>query len=391
MPPKRKFSGSTFARHDVFNKGVIWGMHLAKASREDIMKQVTKTDGSTPSKSTIDEVIAHKKANPEWNGVVDTHNVGRPPALTVKQKEKLVDLVFAERGSTKVTIAYCKKKLPFLRSVSMQTVSNALHDAGLKFLQRRQKKFIPSKYSDERVAYAQSVLARHQSTLSRYAYTDGTTFYLARDSEEGEGKKRRILGSHVWRMSSGKDGLWDDNVGPSLYAKAQGLPVKIWGFFANGWLEYYLLPKQITEGGKTSTCHMNGGVYNQLVTQRFAIWRRACLGDAKPVHLVQDHEKCLWQERNLTALRHVGCRVVADFPRSSPDLNAIEGWWQVLRVRLEETEPEGLETREDFVTRLRRTVHWLNDNRAQDALSLASNQKARAKNVLELEGARTKW
>ena len=43
--------------------------------------------------------------------------------------------------------------------------------------------------------------------------------------------------------ANGKDGLLDENIGPSMYAKGQGLPVKIWGFFANGHLEYYLLPK----------------------------------------------------------------------------------------------------------------------------------------------------
>ena len=38
----------------------------------------------------------------------------------------------------------------------------------------------------------------------------------------------------------GQDGLFDENVGPSLYAKAQGMPVKIWGFLGNGRLEYYI-------------------------------------------------------------------------------------------------------------------------------------------------------
>ena len=67
--------------------------------------------------------------------------------------------------------------------------------------------------------------------LKRFAYTDGTVFYLARSEAELEDKTRLCLGPYVWRMANGKDGLWDANVGPSLYAKAQGKPVKIWGFF----------------------------------------------------------------------------------------------------------------------------------------------------------------
>ena len=83
-------------------------------------------------------------------------------------------------------------------------------------------------------------------------------------------KMRLALGKHVWRMATGKDGLWDDNVGPTVYAKAQGLPVKIWGFFANGRLEYYALPK---DGRKTT--NMIGDTYEWLIADRFATWRQA--------------------------------------------------------------------------------------------------------------------
>ena len=84
-------------------------------------------------------------------------------------------------------------------------------------------------------------LAIHQQRglSNRFAYTDGTTLYLARTWQELEDKQRAALGKLCWRMASGKDGLFDENVGFSMYAKAQGLPVKIWGLFANGRLEYH--------------------------------------------------------------------------------------------------------------------------------------------------------
>ena len=195
----------------------------------------------------------------------------------------------------------------------------------------------------------------------------------------------------MWRFANGKDGLWNDCVGPSLYAKAQGLPIKLWGVFGNGRLEYYVLPSAVSDKGKLGTTHMNGDVYEHLVQTKFASWRRAIFDDDKPVHLVQDHERCLWQDRNITALRRAGYNVVANYPKCSPDLNAIEGWWKVLRDRLELTAPEDFESRETFLVRLRRTVHWLNENRREDALTLATNQKERAQDVLALEGAKTKW
>ena len=91
---------------------------------------------------------------------------------------------------------------------------------------------------------------------------------------------------------------------------------------------------------------------------------------APKVHLVQDHERCLWQARNLDALRGAGCAVAEDHPKYSPDLNAIEGWWRVLHKRLELTDPIEFEGRAAFLVRLQRTVLWLNSHRSDDGLHL---------------------
>ena len=224
------------------------------------------------------------------------------------------------------------------------------------------------------------------ATLDRFAYVDGATFFLARSDAEQDDKRRSALGPLVWRMSDGKDGLWDDCVGPSSYAKSQGQPVKIWGMLANGVLHYYVLP---ADGRRTQ--NMNGARYNTLVNRFFADWRRASFGDDGSVHLVQDHEKCLWKEDNIKALRLCGCNVVKNYPKHSPDLNAIEGFWNMMRLRLQETAPAALESRTSFVTRLRRCVVWLNANRAEQALKMCTNQKERAKSVKQLDGAKCAW
>ena len=108
-------------------------------------------------------------------------------------------------------------------------------------------------------------------------------------------------------MCSGKDGLHNDNIGGSLYAKAQGKPVKIWGFFGNGRLEYWVLPEDVDEKGKKKTTNMNGETCLWLIESKFATWRQNCFGDDDLVHLVQDHEKCLWYDYNLEALKAAGC------------------------------------------------------------------------------------
>ena len=49
----------SYARFNVFTRGVIWGMYLAEACREQIQDVVKKKDGTTPSIRALDAVISH--------------------------------------------------------------------------------------------------------------------------------------------------------------------------------------------------------------------------------------------------------------------------------------------------------------------------------------------
>ena len=377
------------ARLDAFSRGMIWGMHLGRMPRTDMQTHVAKKDGSTPTLGAIDKVIMRKAADPEWMGE-ESRAGGRPAGLDDKEKTALVNLVFKERGRAVVTVPYCRRKLRFLKKVSVRCCRRALHDAGLAWLGRRCKSWVTPAHKVMRLLYCAWVIARREGTIERFAYTDGTTWFLARGPSSAGDKKRVALGKMIWRMSNGKDGLWDDNISPSLYAKAQGKPVKIWGFLANGRLEYWVLPQDYT-ASLYKTTNMNGDRYNDLVTTKFAQWRRQCFGDNQNCHLVQDHERCLWQDKNLEALSAAGCPVVKDFPKSSPDLNAIEGVWHLLKARLLKSEPEAMEGRADFLLRLRRQVNWLNDNQHDELLKLCTNQKQRAREVQGLLGAKCRW
>ena len=391
MKVKKKMKPAKHARLDPFARGMIVGMHVCKLARSEMQEHVTKKDGSPVPLPTIDQTIAKFTANPDWRGQ-DVPKSGRPDALTEKQRKQLVALVFRERGRAKVTVGYCKKKLLFLRRVSDSTVGRELQYAGLQWLTRRTKKWVPQAHREMRVVFARARLCMRQSTLDRYAFTDGAAFYLARSPAEAAEKGRFALGKMVWRYADGRDGLFNDTVGPSLYAKAQGRPVKVWGFMANGRVEYHVLPVD-PENPKKKSTNMNTKRYHDLINRRFATWRRACFGDDAPCHLVQDHEKCLWHEINLAALKRSGCPVVSDFPKSSPDLNSIEGFWNILRQRLHETQPQDFEDRPAFLVRLRRSVTWLNENKSDALLEMCNNQKQRARDVLAAipPGAKTKW
>ena len=80
------------------------------------------------------------------------------------------------------------------------------------------------------------------STLSRWAFTDGTTFYLARCANENESANRGALGGFVWRQTNGDDALYEECIGPSSYWKAQGTKVVMWGMLVGGMLSVYVMP-----------------------------------------------------------------------------------------------------------------------------------------------------
>ena len=91
-------------------------------------------------------------------------------------------------------------------------------------------------------------------------------------------------------------------------------------------------------------------------------------------------------------LRKAGLDVLDNFPKSSPDLNAIECWWHRLRQKLLENDPVEFEGRPEFLKRLRRTVTWLNDNAGDEGVHVATNLKERASEVQQKQkGARCRW
>ena len=256
---------------------------------------------------------------------------------------------------------------------------------------RRGKAAIPKKHKPQRLAYAEWVLKQPQTELNRMAYVDGTTFFLARTADELEDKQRAALGKYCYRLKTGEDSLEDQNVGPSCYAKAQGQPVKIWGFFCDGRLEYHIVPKAFTDSGKETTEHMNGHKYQAMVDKHFATWRRRCMPRGGRVLVVKDFERFLRSDATIAAEAKAGCDQIDEYPKCSPDLNAIEGWWRKLKLYLEEHEPTERESRDAFLKRLRRAVHFLNSRCRAQGRRLCRNQKERAKDVIKLNGARTRW
>jgi hypothetical protein len=167
--------------------------------------------------------------------------------------------------------------------------------------------------------------------------------------------------------------------------------VKVWGLLCNGHLCIDVLPEDPST--KSGTAHMNGERYQSLIQRVGKKWLRACHGGRLPhsVPLIQDHERCLWQEASLQYLADSHFDVLSDFPPSSPDLNVIESIWAHLREELNDSAPSGIERRDKFIRRLRGAVRVLNTTKRHTLLEMCGTLHRRARDVLKLKGARTDW
>lgn len=363
------------AQLDAFAVGQIKAHAYHGLGPTAIAAMVKKPDNSHPSVQAVADVIAKLDADKNWRGERATGS-GCPRKTSVKLDKLITKQVFKNRGQRKVTVSYLKKMLPALRKVSDGTVENRLAEAGLLYLRRRRKTLVTKKYLNPRKRFAARVLTLHQNSLNKWAYSDGTVFYLDKDDDGAEHTKRASLGKHVWRRADRTDALYTDCVGPSSYNKAQGEPLKVWGILSNGQLHITILPK-----GE----HMNRWWYAWIIKRYFPDWLDGC------TQVVQDFEACLRCDEPLEELRKLKVELVPDYPKCSQDLNAIENAWKLLRERLDATLPSCLESRGDFTLRLKNAVRWINANRYEQLLHMCRNQKERANELLELKGGRTSF
>lgn len=343
-----------------------------------IAKRLFKADGKTCySETAVHKAMCKLVKVPGWRGEREEGS-GAPRKSTKQQDRAVVRWVLRNRGKTKVTVRSIKKQFPFLRRFGDTLVEERLHEANLAFLRRRKKCLVTAEYLDKRVRYCEGVKRKHDATLKKWAYTDGTVYYLDRSESEHSNTVRRALGSSVWRKSDNSDAMYQDCIGPSSYNKAQGIPVRVWGMLACGIISIHVLDE-----GEA----MDRTLYTELIEDKFDDWCGNC------EYLVCDFEACLRTEEALHALGRINLKLVDDYPPVSQDFNAIENVWAISRERLDQTVPVEVEDRDSFIKRFRSAVLWANRHRREQLRYLSYNQKERAADCLSMEprGGRTKW
>ena len=90
-------------------------------------------------------------------------------------------------------------------------------------------------------------------------------------------------------------------------------------------------------------------------------------------------------------MSELGVELIENYPRCSQDLNGIENAWNLVRERLATTLPPVWESRDEFVSRLRAAIRWVNRNCQAQLWKFCTNQKERADEVLLRKGGRTSW
>ena len=333
-----------------------------------IARKIFKADGVTNfSENCILTAMNKLNENPKWRGEREEGS-GAPRKTSAKQDKAIISWVLSQRGKQKVSAASVKKQFPWLRRFDDMLVYDRLHEAELLWLRRRKKCRVPEKYLKQRVRYCKWVKRKRQSSLNKWAYTDGTTYYLDRNDGEHADTVRRALGTHVWRKSDNSDAMWEECIGPSAYNKSQGNPVRVWGMLADG-----VVHVEILEEGEA----MDTTLYVELIEDKFDDWMGSC------EFLVCDYEGCLRSDAAVRALEKINLPLVPDYPVSSQDFNAMENVWAILKQRLDDTLPRELESRDSFVQRLKSAVQWVNRNRQDQLRYLSTNQKERAEASLK--------
>ena len=89
---------------------------------------VRKTDGNVGSNQAIQHVVAKAKSDPAWQGE-DSSAGGRPQSLLPTEVQALKQLIHDEVVVARVTIPYCRKRLPCLKRVSAE--QSATHSTAL--------------------------------------------------------------------------------------------------------------------------------------------------------------------------------------------------------------------------------------------------------------------
>ena len=175
----------TYARLGTFARGVAYGLFLAGWALRDIASTVKKHDGRKPTHEAVRGALNEVKDAPPWGADKPKKHPGGVRRTTTPALDKQIrKLVWQKRGKVQLTVKTAEKQLKAARKVSDRTIARRLVEAGLAWMRRRRKTILTKEHREQRLSWVAWVLRRQASTLCQWAFTDGTTLYLARSDTE---------------------------------------------------------------------------------------------------------------------------------------------------------------------------------------------------------------
>jgi len=344
MPPKT-------ARRELKKsiKDMIIGMHITGQSGRSIAKQLVL------SPITVNKVIARYKLS---STTENRQRSGRPKKMNERDTRHLVNDVKQNRRATLQEIT---NNSPC--NVSMSTISNTLHEQGIKSRIAAKKPFINEVNQAKRLAFAHKHQKMTIDDWKNVLWTDESSFEIGKNSRQ----------VRVWRSEGER--FNSSCLAPSFKSGRQ--TVMVWGCFMWGKCGPLVIwPKGFINGANYVEV-MEDAMLEFWMEQSEERGYVVIQEDNAPIHTCKLAKQ--WREsRGMVSL---------EWPPNSPDLNPIEHLWYLIKGVVQKMDPRPM-----TLPSLKDAIKKAWDEYDPDIMDrLVESMPARIAAVISAHGGNTKY
>ena len=295
--------------------------------------------------------------------------------MTERQKEKIVATVDQFRFE-RVRAPWIKRRLK-LKGVSVRVVQRTVQEAGYKLPKLIDRRVLDAGTKQKRVKWAEERLRHNSVYWGKRVFGDAHWWHIPRSAAELAAARGAAKGP-VHRKPKEKDDPRFHGGKKGVFK--QGRRVGLFGVLTGGVLRTVL--RTVWYEGPSESA----GDFVRAVEKAQAKFLQT---GKKELYL--DGMGSYHGAEAAAALKGAGFRKVEKVPPNSPDLNPIENAWARLDDRMAATDPEELETNQEFKARAENALRWLNRNEAEGPTNMVESMQRRLGAVIKLKGARTSY